>query len=225
MVCQVKLVQLKKEGTKGIRKRTGFPVRFYIGGVRMANVLLVTGYKAHELGIFNDNHPGLPIIKAALRMRMLQLIEERDFEWILISGQTGVELWAGETALDLREEYPDLKLAVLTPFLDQESKWKEPTQEYYNMIMAEADFVESITSRPYENPGQLKAKNEFLVKKSDAMLVLFDEDTPGSPDFYLKESKNRQRNDPGYEVFTITPIDLDLLEQDYRESNPDFYSQ
>ncbi|WP_273835216.1 DUF1273 domain-containing protein [Guptibacillus sedimenti] len=191
----------------------------------MANVLLVTGYKAHELGIFSDDHPGLPIIKAALQGRMSQLIEEKDVEWILISGQTGVELWAGEVALDLRELYPDLKLAVLTPFLEQESKWKEPTQDFYNMILSEADFVESITSRPYENPGQLKAKNEFLVRKSHAMLILYDEETPGSPDYYLKEAKNRQRTDAGYEVFTITPIDLDLLEQDLRESDPDFYKQ
>ncbi len=191
----------------------------------MGNVLLVTGYKAHELGIFSDDHPGLPIIKAALRIRMSQLIEEKSIEWVLISGQTGVELWAGETTLDLRDEYPDLKLAVLTPFLEQESKWKEPTQDYYNMIMAEADFVESITSRPYENPSQLKAKNEFLIRKSNAMLVLYDEETRGSPDYYLKESENRQRNDASYEVFTITPVDLELIEQDLRESNPDFYSQ
>lgn len=191
----------------------------------MANVLLVTGYKAHELGIFNDDHPGLSIIKAALRMRMVQLIEEMDVEWILISGQTGVELWAGETALDLREEYPELKLAVLKPFLDQESKWKEASQEYYQMILSQADFVESITNRPYENPSQLKAKNEFLVKKSNAMLVLCDEDTPGSPDFYLKEADNRNKRQSDYEVYTITPVDLDLIQQDMQESDPDFYRQ
>lgn len=93
------------------------------------------------------------------------------------------------------------------------------------MIMSEADFVESITNRPYENPGQLKAKNEFLVKKSDAMLILYDEDTPGSPDFYLKEADNRKKQQSEYEVYTITPIDLDLLQQDLQESDPDFYSQ
>ncbi|MCA0988405.1 SLOG family protein [Guptibacillus algicola] len=191
----------------------------------MANVLLVTGYKAHEIGIFNDDHPGLHIIKTALRTRMSQLIEDMQFEWVLISGQTGIELWAGEVALDLREEFPDLKLAVLTPFLDQEKKWKESSQEYYQMILSEADFVESITNRPYENPGQLKAKNEFLIKKSNAMLILYDEDTPGSPDYYLKEAENRNKQQGGYEVYTITPIDLDLLQQDMQESDPDFYKQ
>lgn len=191
----------------------------------MANVLLVTGYKAHEIGIYNDDHPGLHIIKTALRTRMSQLIEDMQFEWVLISGQTGIELWAGEVALDLREEFPDLKLAVLTPFLDQEKKWKESSQEYYQMILSEADFVESITNRPYENPGQLKAKNEFLIKKSDAMLILYDEDTKGSPDYYLKEAENRNKQQGGYEVYTITPIDLDLLQQDMQESDPDFYKQ
>lgn len=29
----------------------------------MLKRLVVTGYKAHELGIFNDSHPGVHIIK------------------------------------------------------------------------------------------------------------------------------------------------------------------
>ena len=37
-----------------------------------------------------------------------------------------------------------------------------------NRIFSQADFVDSITKRPYENPGQLKAKNQYLVEKSDA---------------------------------------------------------
>ncbi|WP_246055408.1 SLOG family protein [Pseudalkalibacillus caeni] len=191
----------------------------------MGKVLLVTGYKAHELGIFNDSHPGLPIIKWVLKNQMQQLIDEKDIEWILISGQTGVELWAGEIVGELRLDYPELKLAVLTPFLEQEENWKEETQEYYQMILGEADFVESITNRKYENPGQLKAKNQFLVQKSDSMLVLFDEDTPGSPLFYINEAKKREQNDTNYDIIMITPTDLDMAAQEIRESNPDYWTQ
>ncbi|TLS35209.1 DUF1273 domain-containing protein [Pseudalkalibacillus caeni] len=191
----------------------------------LGKVLLVTGYKAHELGIFNDSHPGLPIIKWVLKNQMQQLIDEKDIEWILISGQTGVELWAGEIVGELRLDYPELKLAVLTPFLEQEENWKEETQEYYQMILGEADFVESITNRKYENPGQLKAKNQFLVQKSDSMLVLFDEDTPGSPLFYINEAKKREQNDTNYDIIMITPTDLDMAAQEIRESNPDYWTQ
>lgn len=34
----------------------------------MVKRLVVTGYKAHELGIFNDSHPGIAIIKKRLKI-------------------------------------------------------------------------------------------------------------------------------------------------------------
>ncbi|GAA3327349.1 hypothetical protein GCM10020331_066930 [Ectobacillus funiculus] len=47
---------------------------------------------------------------------------EEGLEWVLISGQLGVELWTAEVVFELQMEYPDLKLAVFTPFLEQEEK-------------------------------------------------------------------------------------------------------
>lgn len=44
--------------------------------------LLVTGYRAHELGIFDNKHPGIPYIKKALSNRLKPLIEE-GVEWII----------------------------------------------------------------------------------------------------------------------------------------------
>ncbi|HEY4554274.1 MAG TPA: SLOG family protein, partial [Bacillaceae bacterium] len=71
----------------------------------MPKIVAVSGYKPFELGIFSDNHPGLPYIKKALADRLATLAEEGT-EWIIITGQLGVELWAAETVLDLQTEYP-----------------------------------------------------------------------------------------------------------------------
>ena len=35
-------------------------------------------------------------------------------------GQLGVEIWAAEVVMELQMEYPHLKYAVITPFLEQE---------------------------------------------------------------------------------------------------------
>ncbi|MCY7915394.1 SLOG family protein, partial [Bacillus haynesii] len=90
-------------------------------------VLAVTGYKPFELGIFKQDDKALFYIKKALENRMIALLEE-GLEWVLISGQLGTELWAAEVAFSLQEEYPDLKVAVITPFLEQEKKWNEKNQ-------------------------------------------------------------------------------------------------
>lgn len=66
---------------------------------------------------------------------------------------------------ELQEEYPALKLAVITPFYEQEERWNEQNKELYEGILAQADFVESVTHRPYESPAQFKQKNRFLLKK------------------------------------------------------------
>ena len=66
-----------------------------------------------------------------------------------------------------QEEYNHLQLAVITPFLEQESKWNEQNREWYESILLEADFVDSVSRKPYEKPWQFRAKNQFLVEKSD----------------------------------------------------------
>ncbi|MFC7370575.1 DUF1273 domain-containing protein [Fictibacillus iocasae] len=179
--------------------------------------LLVTGYKSHELGIFKENHEGVYYIKKALLSKLSAFVEE-GLEWVIISGQTGVEMWAAEVVISLKERLPELKLAVITPFLEQEKNWNETKQEQYEEILMQADYVDSVTKRPYENPGQLKVKNAFLVAKTEGMLILFDEEKEGSPKYYLQAARQKQERGETYEIHFITPYDLELIYQDEQES-------
>ncbi len=171
--------------------------------------IAVSGYKAHELGIFDQKHKGIFFIKKALENR-LRLLAEEGLEWVIISGQLGVELWAAEVVFSLKEEFPELHLAVLTPFLQQEERWQDPTKNYYQDILKQADFVDSITNRPYDSPAQLRLKNEFIISKAEGLLLLYDEEKPGSPTYYLEIAKKRQVNED-FPILFITPTDLDLL--------------
>ncbi|QFK71765.1 DUF1273 family protein [Pradoshia sp. D12] len=175
----------------------------------MGKVVFVTGYKAHELGIFDQNHEGIKYIKKALLSRLLTLLEE-GMEWVIITGQPGVELWAAQVVFDLQEEYPDLKLGVLLPYLNQEENWKEPVKELYEEIMLQADYVEAISKKPYEGPWQLKLKNQFIVDKSDEMLILYDDEKDGSPKYSWFEGKKKQ-NKQDYPIIQITFWDLQSL--------------
>lgn len=96
----------------------------------MIKTLFITGYRPHELGIFNDKHPGIEIIKKALKNKLQTLLDD-GLEWVIVSGQLGVELWATEVVRSLKEQYPTLKYSVITPFLEQEKNWNEHKQEQY----------------------------------------------------------------------------------------------
>jgi uncharacterized phage-like protein YoqJ len=178
----------------------------------MVKVLAVTGYKSHELGIFDEKHVGITYIKKVLEKRLISMIED-GLEWVLISGQLGVELWCGEVVLQLKQQYPHIKLAVLTPFYNQENNWNELRKEQYHRVLQRADFVDSITKREYENPSQLKLKNQFVIDKSDGLLVIYDDEKPGSPSYYLSYAKTRsERSD--YEIYYIFPDEIELAYQD-----------
>jgi uncharacterized phage-like protein YoqJ len=182
--------------------------------------LVISGYKAHELGVFDKKHPGIAYIKKAITKKLLPLIEE-GLEWVIVTGQQGVELWAAEVVLQLKEqEYPQLKLAILTPFLEQEMSWKEDKQEHYRSILERADFVDSITKKTYQGPWQFRLKNEFLLDHSDGMLLIYEEEKEGTPKFMREEAAKRVEISE-YRLLLITAYDLELLVEDEQTKEMD----
>jgi uncharacterized phage-like protein YoqJ len=183
----------------------------------LAKIATISGYKPFELGVFGQNHPAIPYIKKAI-CNSLQAMLAEGLEWVLISGQLGTELWAAEVVYDLRAgEYSDLKLAVITPFLDQEVSWSEPNKEWYESILLEADFTDSVTHKPYEKPWQFRLKNQFLIEKSDVLLLFYDTEKEGSPKF-LYDTARKYGENHDYDIRLIQFDDLQsLVEEEHWE--------
>lgn len=178
---------------------------------------MITGYKPMELNIFNMNDKRIFFIKETIKKRLIPLIEE-GIEWILISGQSGVELWAGEVVLELKTQY-DIKLAVITPFLNQEHVWKEDQQTLYQSIIGQADFFQSLVQKEYEGPYQFRMKDRWFLEKSDACLMLYDQEQEGSPLYFLREAENRKGDFP---IFFIQSYDLEETVREIQEDLSDF---
>lgn len=176
--------------------------------------VLVTGYKASELGIFSEKHPGVGIIKKALKKR-LQALTEEGLEWVIVSGQWGVELWAAEVALELRAEYESLRLAIIMPFLEQEENWNEQKKAAYSALLAAADYVNSVSKQKYAGPWQFKARDRFLLDNTEGLLLIYDEEQEGSPRFLLELARKHAEATPGYEIIVINGQDLqNVAEED-----------
>ena len=178
----------------------------------MIKILAVTGYKNFELGIFKNDSKEANYIKRALQKQLKAFIEE-GLEWVIITGQLGVELWAAEAVLALKKEFHHVKLAVMTPFLQQESNWNDQNKQYYQSILADADFVESLSKQPYISPMQFKNRDQFLLQKCDGMLILYDEEREGSPQYMWREAKKYQETHP-FELFQLNFYDLQQFIED-----------
>lgn len=171
-----------------------------------------------EIGIFKENDPRISFIKAAIEKKIIGFIEE-GLEWILISGQMGVELWTADLVFDLKESY-DINIGVFPPFENQDERWPENVKEKYQELIMLADFYKPLYQGGYKGPYQFKAKNMWFVDKSDGCLLLMDEEYPGSNRFFhgaAQEAKD-------YPIFIITPTDLEDAVEELRMNDPDYWS-
>ncbi|EAK8453971.1 DUF1273 domain-containing protein [Listeria monocytogenes] len=144
--------------------------------------IAVTGYKNFELGIFKKDADETVYIKETIKRHLLPLVED-GLEWVIISGQLGIELWAGDVVAELKEEYP-IKLGVLEPFEKQSANWNEANQLWANEVLEKADYHAFITKRPYESPAQFAARDGFIIDNTDGALLVYDLEKEGSPKFF-----------------------------------------
>lgn len=181
-------------------------------------ILTVTGYKPKELNIFKVDDHRITFIKAAIRKRLIGFIED-GLEWVLISGQMGVELWTAEVVLALQEQYA-IKIAVIPPFENQEERFPESIQQTYQELIATVDFYKPLYVGAYRGAFQFKAKNKWLIDKSDGALLLMDEEFPGIGRFFYQEAKKSD----GYPIYLITPADLEDVVDELRMQDPDYWT-
>lgn len=179
--------------------------------------IVVSGYKSTELGIFKENDPRVAFIKAAIEKRLISFIEE-GLEWVIITGQLGVEMWTAEVVLDLKDNY-DINIAMIPPFENQENRWPDPLKEKYQELTFIVDFFQPLYKGEYKGPYQFQAKNKWLVDKSDGCLLLMDEDNQGSNKYLYDIAKVKE----GYQVYLITPMDLEDIVEEIRMNDPDYW--
>lgn len=182
-------------------------------------IAVISGYKPYEIGIFKKDERAVSYIKKAIR-KQIEMMAEEGVEWILISGQLGTELWAAEVVYDLQlDKFPFLKVGVFTPFLEQEQGWKEANKEWYEEILMQADFIDSVSKKPYEGPEQLRAKNVFLLQKSDMLLLFYDEEKEGSPKYLYNLAKlYKEKNE--YEIRQIQFADMQAIVEEEQFNEP-----
>ncbi|MFF2094554.1 DUF1273 domain-containing protein [Paenibacillus sp. NPDC058174] len=172
----------------------------------MKNVL-VTGYRAHELQIFDQKHRNIEYIKKAIESKLLPLIEE-GLEWIITPGQYGTDLWACEVAIELRRRYPRLKVSIITAFSNQEEQWKDERKAYYQKIVEGVDYYGAVSNQPYAGPWQFQARDELLFRKTDGIILFYDEEAAESSAKFVRDRALKKQDESGYRFIGIGADDI-----------------
>lgn len=169
-------------------------------------VVYVTGYRSFELGVFKENDPKITVIKKVLKKELQQLIEE-GLEWILVSGNLGIERWVTEVVAELKTDYPELKLGIMYPFMEFGNNWNETNQEKKRLAEQLADYIAAVSHQTYRSPSQLKNHTQFLLEHTDGCLLIYDTEFPGKTQYFLRDAQNFQQDHP-YEIRMVSMDDL-----------------
>ncbi len=189
----------------------------------------VTGYRAYELSVFQDNDPKVKVIKNVLKKALIERLNNHSDEFWVISGpQMGVERWGIEVAHDLKTTYPQLKTSIMDPYTQVAARWKAENQEKLMATLQRVDFHASVSNQPYQSPQQLQNYQRFMLEHTDELLTVFDVD---------RESESEQISKPSWDYraalkyqenhdYQLTTIDFDELQEVAtelnEEQNPDY---
>ncbi|WP_283590296.1 DUF1273 domain-containing protein [Ligilactobacillus saerimneri] len=176
--------------------------------------LWITGYRSYELGVFQEKDEKIAVIKYVLRNALADQLDE-GLEWVLTGGQLGVEQWAVETALAMKKEYSELKVALMEPFLDFGNRWQENKELHLADLRRQVDFNEAVVQAPYNNPQQLRQYQQFMVEHTDRCLLIYDPHYPGKSQYdfkYVKRYIEQEKTD-----YQLTLISMDELQDQANE--------
>ncbi len=116
-------------------------------------------------------------IKKNLKKVIVSLIEQ-GYCFLGTGGALGFDTMAAQTILDLKRDYPQIKLILVLPCPSQANYWREKDKTIYKEIKAKADKVVYI-AQEYTRDCMF-ARNRHLVDNSSVCICYLTERSGGT---------------------------------------------
>ena len=122
---------------------------------------------------------------------IIELIEKDGFNYFISGGAIGADQDFAEIVINLKKCYPHIQLEIAVPCPNQDIKWSSSDKARYKRILENADFV-NILSTSY-SPICMQKRNEYMVDKSDFVIVVWNGNHTGGTYNTLCYTKNKNK--------------------------------
>ncbi len=116
-------------------------------------------------------------IKADLEKAIKQAIAD-GFTTFITGMAYGVDIWAGQIVVRLRQSNPTIHLIAAIPFRGFEDRWSTDWKKAYVELLEQVDLVRYIC--PRYNPGAYQRRNEWMVDHSSRVIAVFNGEPSGT---------------------------------------------
>ena len=154
-----------------------------------------------KFGYKEDNSLCRKIKKAMLR-QFRRLYRKRGVRRFYIGGAIGVNLWAGELLLKLKEEpgYEDLELVVILPFPGHDAKWDVRSGKRLEYLIQHS--TEHLTASTEDCQESYISQNRYLVDHAQYLVAVSEEHREQETGSFQVTAYAREK---GLEIIYIHP--------------------
>ena len=158
----------------------------------------------------DETAPGCVTLKEALATQVAMLIENRYTEFL--SGMApGVDMWAAQIILDLRENNPALRLHCVLPCTAQSAKWSAELRKQYRAILEQADSIIFVNRADKKNC--MLERDRFLVSYASVVLAVYNGERRGGTAATVRYARKL-----GRELIVIDPTTLTVTQEEKQEA-------
>ena len=132
-----------------------------------------TGHRPKSLPLKNDGEMTLELANIAYKLKNLIIESINNGYTYYVSGLAhGVDLMSAEFVLELKQEYPFIKLECAIPYITQSSSYSEQDKIRYLKILNQADVI-TILNDDYKK-GCLFKRNNYMINKSSLLIGVWN---------------------------------------------------
>lgn len=138
----------------------------------------ITGHRPTRFKFkYKEDTAGCKRLKKRLRDQFV-LLYEQGVRRFYVGGALGVDMWAGEILLRLKEqpEYEDMALFLAIPFEGHDASWDERSRR--RLAFLRKHFTKTVIVDPegWLPEESFRKRNKYMVDHADVLVAVYDND-------------------------------------------------
>lgn len=138
-----------------------------------------TGHRPQNLPFgFDESDVRCVELKIRLYRTIESLITTHHVTHFISGMALGVDMYAAEIVLELKEKFPEITLECAIPCETQASRWNTQMQKRYNNIVSKADKKTVLQSN--YTADCMDKRNKYMVEHADFLIAVWNKKPSGT---------------------------------------------
>lgn len=144
----------------------------------MTTTVCFTGHRPQFMYGYDETNNGNKKIMTWLEQRIRAVVKKHRKVHFISGGALGIDTWAAEAVMKVRNEFPNVTLEIAVPCKNQDKKWRSDAKKRYRQLLDAADKVTMITNKEYTY-NCMQVRDEYMVDHANAIISVWTEKMEG----------------------------------------------